>query len=93
MATPAMRKKKQVRGRKVHAKKHVPFVLGTMNYVLFGLGMLIVIVGYVSLAQGPADSFWSLTLAPILLVIGYVIVIPLAIMYKGSKSQQPQARQ
>jgi hypothetical protein len=52
------------------------------NYQLFGVGILIVIVGYVALAQGPADSFWSLTLAPILLVIGYCVVIPFSILYQ-----------
>jgi len=52
------------------------------NYQIFAVGILIVIIGYVALAQGPPNSFWSLTLAPILLVIGYCVVIPFAILYQ-----------
>jgi len=52
------------------------------NYQIFAVGILIIILGYIALAQGPAESFWSLTLAPILLVIGYCVVIPFAILYQ-----------
>ena len=52
------------------------------NYQLFAGGILVILLGYVALAQGPADSFWSLTLAPILLVLGYCVVIPFAILYQ-----------
>ena len=62
------------------------------NYQIFAVGIAIVILGYVALAQGPADSFWSLTLAPILLVLGYCVVIPFAILYqkKGSAGSAPK---
>ena len=52
------------------------------NFILFFIGILIIILGYIFLAQGPADSFWSLTLAPILLVFSYCIVIPISIIYR-----------
>jgi hypothetical protein len=52
------------------------------NYQLFAAGIAIIILGYIALAQGPAESFWSLTLAPILLVVGYCVVIPFAILYQ-----------
>jgi len=52
------------------------------NYIIFGAGLLTIILGYIALAQGPWNSFWSLTLAPILLVLGYCVVIPLAILYR-----------
>ena len=63
-------------------KSRFNFPLTTENYQIFGIGILVIILGYISLSQGPADSFWSLTLAPILLVIGYCVIIPISIFYK-----------
>ncbi|OQX95205.1 hypothetical protein B6I21_06635 [candidate division KSB1 bacterium 4572_119] len=58
----------------------MPF--GKENYILFLIGVLVIVIGYIFMAQGPADSFWSLTLAPILLVISYCLIIPASILYK-----------
>jgi len=56
---------------------------GRKNYILFAVALAIIIVGYICLGYGddPNDPI-TLTLAPILLVLGYVI-IPFAIMAKG----------
>ena len=35
------------------------------------------------MSQPPVDGFLSLTLAPILLVIGYVFLIPMALLMKS----------
>jgi len=50
------------------------------NYFIFLLGLLVIVIGYVALAQG------SITLAPILLVLGYCVIIPVAILYRGSSA-------
>lgn len=68
-------------------KKGLPFT--SVNYWLFALGIAVIAAGYVALAQPPADSFTSLTLAPILLVIGYCIIIPIAILYQKKKNLEP----
>ena len=52
------------------------------NYVLFGIGVALIIVGYLIMATGEVNSFQSLTLAPIMLFIGYIIVIPTALIYR-----------
>ncbi len=49
---------------------------GPKNYVLGGAGLLFIVLGFISLAKG------SITLAPILLVLGYCVVIPVAILIK-----------
>ena len=49
---------------------------GRKNYILFGIALAVIILGYISLSQG------SITLAPILLIIGYCVLIPIAIMLK-----------
>ena len=44
------------------------------NWILAGAALASIILGYVLLAQG------SITAAPFLLVLGYVVLIPLAIL-------------
>jgi len=53
-----------------------------MDWPLFGIGLAVIVVGYIFLRIPPAEGFWSLTLAPIVLVIGYCVIIPLAILRK-----------
>lgn len=55
---------------------------GTINYIFFALGLTLIILGYLVMAMGEVNSFQSLTVAPILLFSGYVVVIPMALIYK-----------
>jgi len=76
-------KAKQIRQRarkESFAKPGLPF--SAINYWLFAVGLGMIIVGYMALAQPPAEGFMSLTVAPILLVLGYCVIIPTAILYK-----------
>jgi len=66
-------------------EKEVPLPLSKENYRLLGIGIGVIILGYIFLAQGPADSFWSRTLAPVILVIGYCVILPLSLLYRGKK--------
>jgi len=59
----------------------------TTNYVLFGIGVALIIVGYLIMAAGEVNSFQSLTLAPIMLFIAYIIVIPSALIYREKSSE------
>ena len=54
----------------------------TTNYILFGIGLALIIVGYLVMAAGEVNSFQSLTLAPIMLFIGYIIFLPAALIYR-----------
>ena len=56
--------------------------LTKINYILFFVGVLLVILGYFIMAIGEVDSFQSLTLAPTILFTGYIILIPAALIYK-----------
>ena len=57
---------------------------GKNNYIIFGIAVLVILAGFFLLSQG------SITLAPILLVIGYLVIIPIALMVKDSSvSDQP----
>ena len=55
------------------------------NYSFFILGIIVIITGYVIMALGETYSFQSLSLAPILLLIGYLVLIPLALLYKDKE--------
>tara|TARA_B100000287_G_scaffold355060_1_gene345555 strand:- start:906 stop:1139 length:234 start_codon:yes stop_codon:yes gene_type:complete len=52
------------------------------NYVLFILGIIFIISGYIIMALGETYSFQSLSLAPVILTIGYLVLIPFALLYK-----------
>jgi hypothetical protein len=49
---------------------------GPTNYVLFGAAAVVIVLGYVLLGRG------SITWAPILLVLGYVVLLPAAILVR-----------
>lgn len=55
------------------------------NYLIFLVGILLIISGYIIMAAGSVNSFQSLTLAPILLFVGYIVVIPIALIYRPKK--------
>lgn len=85
MAAQKVRQKARKKSREVIS-------FGRENFIIFLIGILIIILGYIFLAQGPADSFWSLTLAPILLVISYCIIIPISIIYR-KKTRKQESKQ
>ena len=58
------------------------------NILLVALGALLIVIGFVCLAQGPADNPVSLTVAPIILVLAYLVVIPIGIFWGGNDRQK-----
>ncbi len=68
-----------VRPRSVRkqAEADLGFNWGAVNTALLTLGLLMILVGYYALSKG------SITLAPILLVAGYCVVVPAAIVLLG----------
>jgi hypothetical protein len=76
-------------GKKARVKKEGDSLgFGRINYILMGVGLILIIIGYVFLALG------DITIAPILLVLGYCGVLPTAILIaghskKGSRPKTP----
>lgn len=56
------------------------FQWGRLNYALLGAGILVLLIGYLALVQG------SITLAPILLVLGYCGLIPASLLIRSNKA-------
>lgn len=57
------------------------------NYILFAVGFVVLILGYFLLSADPWDGFTSLTLAPIVLLIAYIVIFPLAILFINKKKE------
>jgi len=72
------RKRKKILKQKV--RKGLPY--GKKNYILFGLGLFLALLGFIFLMMG--DTFWS----PIFMVIGYVVLIPISLYYTWRKRKK-----
>ena len=55
------------------------------NYLLFFTGLVLIIFGYIMMGNGEVSSFQSLTLAPTMLFLGYIVFIPSALIYKNRR--------
>jgi hypothetical protein len=59
------------------------------NWFIFALGLACIAAGYLFLSLPPVDGPLSLTVAPFLLVLGYCVLIPLALLYKPKTDHLP----
>jgi hypothetical protein len=50
------------------------------NFYLFGLCLALLVIGYALLGQGPADNHLSKSVAPVILILVYCVLVPYAIM-------------
>lgn len=62
-------------------RKDEIFPFEKQNYILIGLGLVSIVAGYIALLEKTVEGFLPLYVAPILLVLGYCILIPLGIVY------------
>ncbi len=67
-------------------KSSLPFTVE--NYYLFFAGLAIIIIGYVCMASGDVYGPLSLTVSPILVCIGYLVLIPTALLYRKNPPNQ-----
>lgn len=58
------------------------------NYILLFVGFFILILGFFLMAQDPYDSTTSLSISPIVLLVGYIIIIPLSILFRKRNSKE-----
>lgn len=66
------------------------------NIKLFGVCIGLLVVGFILLGQGPAENPLSKSVAPIILVAVYCVLLPVAIMVRTkepSKSGKEQKKQ
>ena len=79
--------KKQIRRTKT-PKESLPLTIGIKNLIVLIIAVVVMIIGWVLLAKG------SMTLAPLLLIISYCILVPISIMIglrkNGNLSGKPK---
>ncbi len=70
--------------------KDLSFPLEKENFVIIGAGIILIIIGYVLMAQNTVDGFVPTIISPVLQVIGYCVLIPYGILKKpgGVKSSE-----
>jgi hypothetical protein len=62
-------------------------MFSSLNYKLLALSIALLAVGYVLLGQGPVTNPLSLSVAPVVLVVVYCFLIPIAIFVKGKEEK------
>ncbi len=71
------------RRRVTQASYSLPFQ--RQHYILFGLALCTILTGFITL------SFESITFAPLLMVTGYCIGIPLLLLWKNESSSEEES--
>ncbi|MCX7877824.1 MAG: hypothetical protein N2510_04185 [Ignavibacteria bacterium] len=66
-------------------KQDFTFPLERENFIVIGIGILIIIIGYVFMSENSVDGFLPTVVAPILLTLGYCVIIPYGILKNFSK--------
>jgi hypothetical protein len=85
MARAITKTKRVDKQRKSKVPTEMP--LKPINYIIIVGGALLIIITYIILAENDTVyGFIPLNLVPILLTIGYLIVIPVGIMYRKKKT-------
>jgi len=62
--------------------EHLRIALTAKNYYIIVLGIVVIIIGYFLMAENSVDGFLPTVIAPIFLVFGYCVLIPIGILYK-----------
>ncbi len=58
------------------------------NYILFGIGLLLIILGFYFMSLGEWNSTSSLVVSPIILFVGFVVVMPASILYRKKEADK-----
>lgn len=76
------------------------FPFEKQNLIIIAVGFAVILLGYALMATGisnePAaidgkwNNPWAVTVAPLLLVLGYCVIIPYAILKYFGKKNEPQ---
>ncbi len=74
--------KKKTQRQKGFSEGDIP--LSRQNYTIMGIGVAVIVAGYLAMLQGSVEGFLPLVVSPILLVLGYCVIVPLGILYRKS---------
>jgi hypothetical protein len=69
----------------VKARKEINFPLEKINFLILALGVIVIFVGYICMSENSVFGFVPSVVSPILLVLGYCVIIPYGILKKSKK--------
>lgn len=72
---------KVVKNKKSKQTEKFHLSLTNKNYMIIGLGILVIIIGYVLMSENSVDGFMPTVVAPILLVLGYIVIVPFGLLF------------
>lgn len=67
--------------------EHLHINLTNKNYMIVGLGILVIIIGYFFMSENSVDGFLPTVVAPVLLCIGYLVIVPFGILYSDKSNE------
>lgn len=85
-----MAKTKQQSVQSLRSKKHkreqshLHFAMTSKNYIIIGCGIALIILGYIFMSENSVDGFLPTVVAPILLIVGYCVIVPIGILYNDN---------
>jgi membrane protein YdbS with pleckstrin-like domain len=80
--------RKNVRKTKKAALPNFSIYWDKKNYLLLTLGIVVIIAGFIFMSMGSWNSFPSLFISPILLIIGYLFILPASILYVKKEASE-----
>lgn len=63
------------------------------NYLLLASAVALLVIGYILLSVDPWYSGTSLVAAPLVLLVAYLVLVPLAIMFSGKSKKSESAEE
>lgn len=63
------------------------------NLKILALSLGALVIGYVLLGQGPVENPLSVSVGPVVLVLTYLVLVPVAILYEGKKKEDKKDAQ
>ncbi len=76
MSKKSKKKKKEKEIKEKPAQTLVQIQFSRKNTIFFGIGLILVVLGFILLAAG------DIVISPILLIVGYLVFFPLGILLK-----------
>jgi hypothetical protein len=71
-------------------KKDMTFPLERENFIIIGIGVILIVIGYLLMAQNSVNGFVPTVISPILLVLGYCVAIPYGILKKPKPAKSAE---
>jgi len=74
-------------------KKEITFPFDKQNVLIICSGIVVIVIGYILMAQDSVNGFVPTSVAPVVLLLGYCVIIPFGILKRAKKPAAAQSAQ